>query len=128
RSEVVRLIAVEAAFLGIGGALLGIPLGIGLARLMCGALVELVNHDFGAVDVPRTVVAAAPVAWGMLVGVVTALVAAVSPAREAMRLPVQSILRRTPVAPRSRPSARGAIASIAFLTIGLALWQAQHRR
>lgn len=86
RSDIVGAFLAQAAFLGLGGSLLGLPLG----RTMAAGAVQLM-----ALTVESLYVSSRPggieltahsVALALIIGVGLAVVSALSPAREAMRV------------------------------------------
>lgn len=90
RGQIVGLVLSEAAVLGLGGALLGIPFGIGLASGMNESAGATMNSEVNELTVlPEHIVT------GLLLGLVMATVSALVPALRASRLPVvESIQQR----------------------------------
>jgi putative ABC transport system permease protein len=96
RGQVAGLFAGEAAVLGLIGALAGLPLGIGLARLALAPMQRVLSEVFLAVE-------ASAIPWntGILIvalaaGVITALVAALVPALQAATDAPADAVRRAP--------------------------------
>jgi putative ABC transport system permease protein len=98
RRQVLRTILAEALVLGAAASAVGIVLGVAMARGLS-KLFEVFGFTMPAMTTvlePRTVVV------GLLVGTVTTVVAAVSPARRATRvLPVEALRDSAPTAGRS---------------------------
>lgn len=94
RAAVLWLFLAEAALLGFAGAALGVALG----WLFAGGAVELiagtVNALYATSRPTPVALTAAEAALGILVGVAVALLSALAPAREAMRVaPVEAMAR-----------------------------------
>jgi putative ABC transport system permease protein len=87
RASILGAFLGEAAFLGLAGALVGLPLG----RLMAAGSVKLMALTVESLYVssrPSSIALTSPsVAIAILIGVGVAVVSALSPAREAMRVP-----------------------------------------
>ncbi|MFO7623845.1 MAG: FtsX-like permease family protein [Anaerolineales bacterium] len=88
RSQVISLVLVEAAALGLIGSLLGLGLGIWMARGLTQVMQVLLNQDLAQAGVPEEVAAA-----GFLIGVLVAVVAAVVPAFQAGKISPLEALR-----------------------------------
>jgi putative ABC transport system permease protein len=89
RRQTARLVLTEATLLGLTGASLGVPLGVGMAagmREIAGAVVDS--------DLNELVVLPEHVITGLAVGVVVALVASLAPALRAGRLPVVEAIQQ----------------------------------
>jgi putative ABC transport system permease protein len=113
RSMITRSVLIEAAYLGVVGAILGIGLGVllglGLVQLMRGI-------GFPVGDLRFTWVA--PVA-AVATGLLTATIGALTPARQAGRIaPVRAILGTHGVSSRPRP--RRALLGLALIAPGVA--------
>ncbi len=94
--QVVALLACEAILLGLAGGLLGVPLGLGLARLGMGPVQKLVSCVFLPVQTGPLVITVGPLLGALALGVCTALLASVVPALQAGSIsPIES-LRRLP--------------------------------
>jgi putative ABC transport system permease protein len=88
RSQVISLVLVEAAALGLIGSLLGLGLGIWMARGLTQVMQVLLNQDLAQAGVPEDVAVA-----GFLIGVLVAVVAAVVPAFQAGKISPLEALR-----------------------------------
>jgi putative ABC transport system permease protein len=94
RGEVLRLFLLEAGLFGAAGTLLGVGLGILMARGALGAVSQTISQLYVLVEArtvrlePGVLLQAAAVGFG------AALVAALVPAREAARTPVGVTLRQ----------------------------------
>jgi putative ABC transport system permease protein len=88
RAQVTRQILAEAAVLGIIGSCLGLGLGIVMARGLTRMMEVLLAQDLTAIKVPTDIIVT-----GMLVGVVTTLLAAALPAFQAGRISPLEALR-----------------------------------
>ena len=112
RRQVMRTILAEAVVLGVSASAIGVALGVGMARGLS-ALFEVFDFTMPAMTTvvePRTVII------GVVVGTVTTVVAAVSPARRATRvLPVEALRDAAPTAQRF---SRVRLAIGAVLTVG----------
>ncbi len=90
RGQIVRLVLVEAALLGLVGAALGVGLGLALATGMKTLVGAAINSELRAlVILPEHVIS------GLVVGVAAALISGLAPALRAGRLPaVEAIQQR----------------------------------
>lgn len=108
----------EAALLGVGGVILGIPLGIVLAHVCLPVLAQTTALNF---SLPVPAVAKPPLGDAPLFGAVVGLVAALA----AATVPAVRLARRSPVASismRGRESHPGSsLGSSAFVVVGLAI-------
>jgi putative ABC transport system permease protein len=93
--DVIRLVVMEGALMGIAGALIGVALGIGLAWLISAIGIPMPpppnsNLEFtAAIQVVPSVVAGA-----FFVGGLATVLASVAPALRVSRLPIVEALRR----------------------------------
>lgn len=97
RGAVITMVVAEAILLALAGAALGVTLGLGLVRLLEPAAVgDVLRNYFVAFDVPDVSLRLSPLLWGMAFAVASAVVAAIIPAREAVRVqPIENL--RPPV-------------------------------
>jgi putative ABC transport system permease protein len=112
--QVVRSVMVEAAMMGVFASVVGIVAGIGFAWL----LREMFNALGAAIPEGTLVVEPRSLVWGLAVGLLVTLAAAVGPAWRASRVPPVAALRDTEVhgSPRIR-----LVLSVAFAALGIAL-------
>jgi putative ABC transport system permease protein len=102
RFQIARLLLGEAAILGAGGSIIGIPLGFGLAGLALGPLFGILSDVFLPLESRRIELDAATLASGMAAGVATTVLAALLPiVRTTCQTPVQAMSR----APADAPAA-----------------------
>jgi putative ABC transport system permease protein len=88
RPQVIRQVLVEAGLLGLGGSAVGSGIGVLLARGLTQAMALLLNQDLTRVPVQWDLVA-----FGAVVGIVVAVLAAVVPALQAGRITPLEALR-----------------------------------
>lgn len=90
--QVVRLLTLEGALLGVVASTLGVGMGIALASLMLRTMSRTVNEMYVGVAATKVQVDAGLVAGCLVFGVVTTLGAAFLAARSALRIrPVESL-------------------------------------
>ncbi len=98
RGQIRNLFLMEAALLGLLGAVLGVPLGLGLANLLLGSLSQLVSDAL--FPVPMMPPTLAELRWFLLVaivaGIATSMIAALLPAISASREEPADAVRRVP--------------------------------
>src|SRR4029077_19574731 len=98
RTQVAALFAGEACLLGLLGAALGVPLGLGLAEVSAGPLQQVLSDLFLPLDgAARVQLTRANVATAMIAGVLTALLASLVPALQAAREEPADAVRRVPL-------------------------------
>jgi putative ABC transport system permease protein len=88
RTQVTSLVLVEAITLGLIGSLLGLVLGIWMARGLTQVMQVLINQDLSQIQVPQGVAVV-----GFVVGVLVAVAAAVVPAIQAGKISPMEALR-----------------------------------
>lgn len=93
--QLFTLIMGETAILGILGSFLGMGLGIVLARSIVGLITQTINDFYFVVSVQQVAIPPVLLVKGMLIGISSALLAALVPAIEAMRTSPQTILQRS---------------------------------
>ncbi|HKT43465.1 MAG TPA: FtsX-like permease family protein [Gaiellaceae bacterium] len=115
RKQVLGSVLIEAFVIGVFAAVVGLFLGLGLAK----GLNSLLVH-FG-LDLPQagTVFATRTIVVALVVGIVITLLAALRPAIRATRVPPISAVREGAILPTSRFARFGVAA--ALLTIGAAV-------
>jgi putative ABC transport system permease protein len=121
RPQILALFAGEAALLGLTGAVLGIPAGIGLADLGLRPMHAILNDVFTGLDVRAVEVTPQIVLLALAAGIVTTVGAALWPAVQASRENPAEAVRRVSRAPTSRHLVVLLIASLALLAIGVTL-------
>lgn len=102
RGELLRLIFLEALLLALGGALVGCALGWALAQAALVAVGETVGNLFSLVDLAAGTFGAAELALALGSGVAVALLAALFPAWEAIRISPLESARQAAWRPESR--------------------------
>ncbi|HEY2939357.1 MAG TPA: FtsX-like permease family protein [Gaiellaceae bacterium] len=117
RRQVLRSVIIEAFVIGLFGSIVGLFLGLGLAKLLNKLFVL-----FG-IDLPQgqTVFATRTVIVSLIVGTVVTLVASIRPARRATRVPPIAAVREGSVIPVSRFAKYGPVTSLAILLVAIAL-------
>src|SRR5262249_37656606 len=79
------LLVLEGEAIGLAGALLGVPLGYGLAWAMSRVFWSTVGNTFDRIEVTVTAPSAGEIALGVVAGLVAALIAVAPAAFEAAR-------------------------------------------
>ncbi len=102
RAQVIRLFTGEAALLGLVGSLLGIPLGLALARLGLEPMQEVLSKLFFALETSAVEISAELFLAAVAAGVMTAVAAALVPALLASREKPAEAVRRIPPLPTWR--------------------------
>ena len=117
RRQVLWSVVVEALVIGILGSLVGLFLGLGLAKVLNKLFVT-----FG-IDLPQgqTVFATRTVIVSLLVGTLVTLVASIRPARRATRVPPIAAVREGSVLPVSRFAKYGPVTALGILAAAIAL-------
>jgi putative ABC transport system permease protein len=102
RGQVRWLFLGEAALLGLVGALLGIPLGLGFAEVCLGPMQRALKDIFLPMHAQHIDVAQLgdTMGIGVLAGLATSLLAALIPSTRAASEEPADVVRRTPPAPR----------------------------
>ncbi len=126
RGEVLRWIVSEALVLGAVGSALGVPLGLGMARGMSAVFTTNVSTMYLPVEMPEIPLRLMPVVWGVSLGLLSALVAALAPAREAVGVqPLEALRLSSPRASRPKDYFRAAMAGVFVIAAGAATWFAR---
>jgi putative ABC transport system permease protein len=117
RRQVLWSVVIEAFVIGVLGSIVGLFLGLGLAKLLNKLFVI-----FG-IDLPQgqTVFATRTVIVSILVGTLVTLVASIRPARRATRVPPIAAVREGSVLPVSRFAKYGPVTALAILVAAIAL-------
>jgi putative ABC transport system permease protein len=100
--EIFALIMVEAGVLGLVGSVLGVALGILLGRLTVALVTQTINDLYFTLTVSDVTIEPASLLKGLLLGVISALLAAALPAYEASSIPAVTVLQRSDLEDRVR--------------------------
>lgn len=100
--EIFMLILAEAAVLGLIGSLLGLVLGIFLGRLTVALVTQTINDLYFTLSVSDVSIDALSLVKGLLLGIISALLAAALPAYEASSVPAVTVLQRSDLEDRIR--------------------------
>src|SRR5436305_6851919 len=117
RRQVLRSVMVEAAAVGLIASVLGLLLGLVLARGLS-ALFSALGEDFpkgGTVIATRTIIVS------LAVGIIVTLLASLRPAVKATRVPPIAAVREGATLPPSRFSRLGPVVSLVTLALGILL-------
>jgi putative ABC transport system permease protein len=117
RKQVLRTVMVEALVVGLLASVLGLFLGLGIAKAL-DALFAAIGVNFpktGTVFATRTIVVS------IVVGVVVTLLASLRPAIKATRVPPIAAVREGATLPVTRLSRFGPVFSLATLACGILL-------
>ena len=117
RRQVLWSVVIEAFVIGLLGSVIGLFLGLGLAKLLNKLFVT-----FG-IDLPQgqTVFATRTVIVSLVVGTVVTLVASIRPARRATRVPPIAAVREGSVLPVSRFAKYGPVTALGILAAAVVL-------
>jgi putative ABC transport system permease protein len=117
RRQVLWAVVLEALIIGFAASLVGLFLGLGLAKIL--------NKLFVAVgiDLPQgnTVFATRTIVVALVVGTLITLIASLRPARRATRVPPIAAVREGSVIPVSRWSKYGPVTSLVVLLVAIGL-------
>ncbi len=117
RRQVLWSVVIEAFVIGLVGSVIGLFLGLGLAKLLNWLFVKI------GIDLPHgsTVFATRTVIVSLLVGTLVTLLASIRPARRATRVPPIAAVREGSVLPPSRWAKYGTVTSLIVLAIAIAM-------
>ena len=117
RRQVLWSVVIEAFVIGLVGSVIGLFLGLGLAKLLNWLFVKI------GIDLPHgsTVFATRTVVVSLLVGTLVTLFASIRPARRATRVPPIAAVREGSVLPPSRWAKYGTVTSLVVLAIAIAM-------
>jgi len=117
RRQVLGSVLVEAFVIGLLASVVGLFLGLGLAKGLNAAFVKL------GVDLPQagTVFATRTIVVSLVVGTIVTLLAALRPAIRATRVPPIAAVREGAVLPESRFARFGPYAALTTIVVALAL-------
>jgi putative ABC transport system permease protein len=123
RDQVSRLFLGEALLLGLLGSLIGIPLGLGLARLLLGPIGAMVNDALGTVPmhVPPLADLRDTLLSALAAGVTTSMAAALAPALGAAREEPADAVRRLPRSAGLSARVLQLVACLLLASLGMAL-------
>jgi putative ABC transport system permease protein len=117
RRQVLRTVMLEALIVGLTASLLGLFLGLGIAKGL--------NAVFAAIglEFPKNsmVLATRTIVVSIVIGVVVTLLASLRPAIKATRIPPIAAVREGATLPVSRLSRFGPVVSIVILAVGVLL-------
>lgn len=126
RSEIFRLIVLEAAGLGLIASLLGLVLGIILGGGLLILIEETLNAVYFSITSPLLNVSSITLVKGLLLGVGVTLISILHPAIQAIRIPPIQTLSRSQLETNSRRlSVVSGILGLVFFALGITLitWQ-----
>ena len=111
RRQVLWSVVIEAFVIGVFGSVVGLFLGLALAKGLNWLFVQI------GIDLPTgsTVFATRTIVVALLVGTIVTLVASIRPARRATRVPPIAAVREGSVIPPSRWAKYGAVTSLVIL-------------
>jgi putative ABC transport system permease protein len=117
RRQIMRAVVIEAFVIGVLGSVVGLFLGLALAKLLNVMFVAI------GIDLPHgsTVFATRTVIVSMLVGTLVTLFASIRPARRATRVPPIAAVREGSVLPQSRWAKYGTATSLTILAAAIVL-------
>ena len=95
RGEILRLVLMEAFWLGLVGTLLGLVLGYELSTVLVKLVTRTLNDLYFVVQVSSVQLSVGPFVVAFLLGLVTTLLAALAPAWEATSAPAGCVLARS---------------------------------
>ncbi|RLK50278.1 putative ABC transport system permease protein [Alkalispirillum mobile] len=122
RVQILRLVLLEAAVVGLVGSVLGLVVGWLLAQGLVGLVTRTINDLYFVVQVRGVALSPHNLALGLALGMGATLVAALLPANEAARSPPRATLSRADLEGRSRARApRLAGAGVGAILLGSAL-------
>jgi len=126
RTQIVTLFAAMAAVLGIVGAMLGVPLGIGLAEITLSQFRTELESMFLNPDFNPTRLSWANAAWAVLAGVCTAVFAALVPAVQAASDDPAHVVRRSAAGARGVWRLIHRLTCLALIGAGLLMIMFRH--
>jgi putative ABC transport system permease protein len=117
RRQVLRVVMLEAFVVGAIASILGLVLGLALAKGL-NALFKALGVEFPA---GGTVIATRTIVVSILAGVIVTLLASLRPAIKATRVPPIAAVREGATLPQSKHARFGAVASVLTLALGIVL-------
>ncbi len=119
RTQVLGLVLGEATLVGLFGSVLGLLLGIGLARGLVERMTATINDLYFALEVRELALGPGLVAAALLLGLGATWAGALAPALEAAGESSRAAMRRSAAEDRARRGVRlAALAGIALLILG----------
>jgi putative ABC transport system permease protein len=117
RRQVMWSVVIEAFVIGLLGSVIGLFLGLALAKLLNWMFVKI------GIDLPHgsTVFATRTVVVSLLVGTLVTLFASIRPARRATRVPPIAAVREGSVLPPSRWAKYGTVTSVTVLVLAIVM-------
>jgi putative ABC transport system permease protein len=117
RRQVLWSVVIEAFVIGVLGSIVGLFLGLGLAKLLNWLVVAV------GIDLPQgaTVFSTRTIVVSLLVGTIVTLVASIRPARRATRVPPIAAVREGSVLPPSRWAKYGTATSLTVLVAAIVM-------
>jgi len=117
RRQVLWAVVIEALVIGFVASVVGLFLGLGLAKVLNRLFVAI------GIDLPQgnTVFATRTIVVSLLVGTVITLIASLRPARRATRVPPIAAVREGSVLPVSRWAKYGPVTALVVLLVAVAL-------
>ncbi|MDX1436597.1 MAG: FtsX-like permease family protein [Anaerolineales bacterium] len=124
RREIYFVVVAEALMVGILGSILGVALGIFLGRESVRLVSQTINDLYFVVSVQASSIPAGSLLKGAALGILTTVLAAALPAREAASVPPRAALVRSTLESKSRSTVRlAALVGVLCTLLGLAaLW------
>ncbi|HEX9879358.1 MAG TPA: FtsX-like permease family protein [Candidatus Binatia bacterium] len=122
RRDVLGLLMFEALLMALLGSLAGVLFGLVLAKAAVVVAGQTVSNLYLQVDLQRTAFALRDLWVGLGSGLGVSLLAALLPAREAMRVSPLENYRRAAWTPRSRVPLRASVFGMMLLVVSLPLW------
>lgn len=122
RGDLLGLFMVEALLMSLLGSLAGVLLGVLLGKGAVLVAGQTVSNLFVQVDLARTAFSLVDLWIGLGCGVGVSLLAALQPAREAMRVSPLENYRQVAWGPRSRTPFRATMLGFLLLIFSLPLW------
>jgi putative ABC transport system permease protein len=95
RGQIFTLILGEAAIFSIFGSVIGVGLGIVLGRSIVGLITQTINDFYFVVTVQQITLSKLTIVKGLVIGIVSALIASALPAYEAMNTTPNLTLQRS---------------------------------
>jgi putative ABC transport system permease protein len=125
RRQVLALFAGEAALLGLAGAVIGIPFGLGLAYLGLQPMQAILVDIFNNLHAHQVEIGPQLILIALAAGVTATVAAALVPAIQASQENPAEAVRRVPKAPTSRHLVFLAVAAVSLLAAGtlMTVWR-----